>query len=372
MSGEPPRRSRERKRRERSERAPVLLVGGAVLAVGEDGRILAHRTPVPPPIATSGSLVGWELHELQPGALGDGLQRLLAEVKGTGSPAAAELTLAGKLGAATEPLTISLRVAAHPRRAGVFLVTVRDMTAYGQRLRHLSETLDVLRVERDEWEATARTVAHDVRSSLSALTGFMNLALMEAPALPGEAGEHLNRALEIGRRLLTLTDLLVDNPRRRSSRAETVELASLGARLLTALQVAHPGLSLRWSVQAAGTTVQANASGVWSLLWGLASNAVKYRHPDRELEISLRAKEQDGEVRSEVEDNGIGIPAGEEEAVFQAGRRGSNASGVAGSGLGLHSVRRLAEKCRGRAWAEPLATGARFVVVLPKVADVPE
>jgi len=339
-----------------------------VLAVGEDGRILAHRSPVPPPILAPESLVGKGLGELEPAAVGDGLQRLLAEVEAAGLPAAAELTLAPALQASAEPLTVSLRVSPHPRRAGVFLVTVRDMTAYGERLRYLAETMDVLRVERDEWEATARTVAHDVRSSLSALIGFMNLALLESPALPGEAGEHLNRAVEIGRRLLALTDLLVDNPRRRRARAEIVELASLATRLLTALQVAHPGVSLTWCVDAAGTTVPANASAVWSLLWGLASNAVKYRSPDRPLEIALRARERDGEVRIEMEDTGIGIPAGEETRVFEAGRRGSNASGVAGSGLGLHSVRKLAERCQGRVWAEPLATGTRFVVALPATA----
>ncbi len=344
-----------------------LLTGGAILAVGRGGEILAHRSPLPLPVATAGSVAGLRLHQLEPGTLGRGLQRLLEEVRDGGDACTAELTIASALPDQAETAMLSLRIVPHPERNRVFQISVRNITAYGERLQHLCHALDALRAERDEWEAVARSVAHDVRSSLAALTGFMNLALLEPTSQGQGAREHVSRALEIGNRLVTLTDLLVENPRRRPAEAEFLDVGTFGARLLTALQVAHPQVGFAWCVDAAGVGVRTSPAALWNLLWGLTSNAIKYRSASRQLQIDLRARACNEQVEIAVQDNGIGIPPGEEAAVFQPGWRGSNAKGVEGSGLGLHGVRLLAQKCQGRVWAEPCPTGASFRVVLPSL-----
>ena len=342
-----------------------LLTDGAALALSDSGEILACAEPLIPPLNLPPSLDHRTVSSLEPAAMRSCLCRLLREVSANHQATAAEFTVAPTGDDRGEPVTLSLRVSPHPNRDGAYLVTVRNVTAYGERMKNLSEVIDALRAQRDEWEAVARTVAHDVRSSLSALVGFVNLALMEPGAVHGSAGEYLDRALDIGTRLITLTDLMVENPSRRSSVRESVDLGVQSSRLFTALQVAHPEVEFTWAVDAGGATVHVSPSALWSLLWGLASNSVRYREPTRTLHIDLRCAHVGGQVWVEVEDNGRGIPTGEEQAIFRPGRRGSNALDVEGSGLGLHGVRLLAEKCGGRVWAEPKEAGALFRLALP-------
>lgn len=342
-----------------------LLPDGAVLAVGEEGEILAHRSPLPPPLAAAGSLVGRRLAALAPPAVGASLHRLLQEARAERAAGTAELTLSAEAEGAREPLTLSLRVAPHPQRQGVCLVTVRNHTMHGRRLEQLALALEAVRAERDRWETAARSVAHDVRSSLAALNGFLNLALRSPATLAPEVRESVGRAREVGVRLLALTEVWSGNPGRGNGAEEFIDVGTFAARLFAALQAAHPEAGFSWCVDAGRATVRSNPAALWSLLWGLLDNAVKYRSPERPLHLSLRARFKDAKVEFEVQDNGIGIPPGEEEAVFEPGQRGSNAARVEGSGLGLSSARVLARTCGGRVWAEPCPEGALFRIALP-------
>lgn len=345
--------------------ADTLLPAGAVLAVGEDGEILAHRSPLPAPLCSGGSLVGRRLAALAPFAVGASLHRLLEETRAQRAPSTAELTLAEGPQGTREPLSLSLRVAPHPQRQGVCLVTVRNHGAHGRRLEQLSKALESMRTERDRWETAARSLAHDMRSSLAALNGFLGLALRSASPLAPDVRENLSRAREVGARLAALTDLWSENPGRGRAAEEEIDVGTFAARLFAALQAAYPAAGFSWCVDSGGTTVRASPGALWSLLWGLLDNAVKYRSAERPLHLCLRARPRDAQVDLEVQDNGIGIPPGEEETVFEPGRRGSNAAGVEGSGLGLSSARVLAGKCGGRVWAEPCPQGALFRIALP-------
>ncbi len=73
----------------------------------------------------------------------------------------------------------------------------------------------------------------------------------------------------------------------------------------------------------------------------------------------------DGHVLVTVDDNGVGIPPGEREAVFERFFRGSGA-GKGGSGLGLALVAQQAQLHGGRAYfADSPLGGARLVLDLP-------
>jgi two-component system sensor histidine kinase KdpD len=67
-----------------------------------------------------------------------------------------------------------------------------------------------------------------------------------------------------------------------------------------------------------------------------------------------------------VEDNGPGLPLGEEEAIFRKFTRGQKESAIPGVGLGLAICKAIAEAHHGEIWAEPRdGVGARFVFTLP-------
>ena len=67
-----------------------------------------------------------------------------------------------------------------------------------------------------------------------------------------------------------------------------------------------------------------------------------------------------------VSDNGPGLPAGREEAVFQKFTRGERESATPGVGLGLSICRAIVESHQGRIVAtQRPGGGARFTFTLP-------
>lgn len=70
----------------------------------------------------------------------------------------------------------------------------------------------------------------------------------------------------------------------------------------------------------------------------LLSNALKYSTLD--TEVHIRARREQSEIVIEIEDRGIGIPAADQQKLFQVFQRASNVGTISGSGLGLAIVKR--------------------------------
>jgi signal transduction histidine kinase len=98
----------------------------------------------------------------------------------------------------------------------------------------------------------------------------------------------------------------------------------------------------------------------------LLSNALKYTDGGGTARLAVRS--ENGGVLVEATDTGIGVPPGEVRHLFREFYRATNARsrGVDGTGLGLVSVKEIAERFGGRVGVESkLGTGSRFWVWLP-------
>ena len=76
-------------------------------------------------------------------------------------------------------------------------------------------------------------------------------------------------------------------------------------------------------------------------LFNLISNAMKFTPAGNS--ISLNARVENGDVILAVADTGIGIPAADQERIFEKFERGKPNSRDAGAGLGLSLVKSLVE-----------------------------
>lgn len=102
------------------------------------------------------------------------------------------------------------------------------------------------------------------------------------------------------------------------------------------------------------------------ILGNLFDNAVKYKHPERPLSLTVRAMpEGRNQVRIEVEDNGRGIADEDHERIFELFRR-SGQQDKSGEGIGLAHVRSLARNLGGEITVRSkLGSGSTFVLRLP-------
>ena len=73
------------------------------------------------------------------------------------------------------------------------------------------------------------------------------------------------------------------------------------------------------------------------VLMNLLSNALKYSPPDSPVHCKLEGAGD--QLRLEVADSGIGIPAPDLPRLFERFHRGTNVGNIQGTGIGLHVVR---------------------------------
>jgi signal transduction histidine kinase len=105
-----------------------------------------------------------------------------------------------------------------------------------------------------------------------------------------------------------------------------------------------------------------------SLVSNLVHNAIKYMGEARERRIAVRTLRVGRLARVEVEDTGPGLPPGSEERVFAPYTR-ADRSGQAGLGLGLATVKRLAEGYGGRVGVRSSSDGCVFWFEVPIAVD---
>jgi two-component system phosphate regulon sensor histidine kinase PhoR len=119
----------------------------------------------------------------------------------------------------------------------------------------------------------------------------------------------------------------------------------------------------------AAGTAYADRRAVEQILSNLLDNASKYTEEGGRIEV--RVSESEEQVRIEVEDDGIGIPATDLPRVFERFYRVDKARSrdLGGTGLGLAIVKHLAQAQGGEASVRSTAgQGSIFSVVLPRSA----
>ena len=176
----------------------------------------------------------------------------------------------------------------------------------------------------------------------------------------GTEAERLSRITED---LLQLTRL--DNDAQAA--ATEVELEPVVRRVVRsmALLAEEKGLELSYQAES-GCTVLATADELQQILSNLVDNAIKYSREGGFVQVELTREETMAVLT--VTDDGIGIPEGELEHIFECFYRVDKARSrsAGGTGLGLSIVSDLVCKRGGTVWASAREGGGSvFTVCLP-------
>ena len=216
------------------------------------------------------------------------------------------------------------------------------------------------------------TASHDLKAPIANIEGLLHAVQQELPA-DCQAGEVpvmlqlMQESVErFGRTIRHLTDL----SRLQKEYEQVVSQVSLARVIAEVLLdmaplVTQTNALIKVSVPEA-TTVTYSEKNLRSVIYNLLSNALKYRHPDRQPHIQLLYQVQESFHVLAVQDNGLGLDvalAGPK--LFGMFQRLH--SHVEGTGVGLHMVKRMVENAGGRIEVESEPEqGTTFRVYLPR------
>jgi signal transduction histidine kinase/HAMP domain-containing protein len=216
------------------------------------------------------------------------------------------------------------------------------------------------------------TVSHELRTPLTSMMGFLEM-IREGEA--GELTDDQKRFLAIVYRsserlqrlvgdLLFVARLDASGLQLQFEPVEVDEIVQEAAESAGALARARE-LDLRLEL-APLPTITGDRERLSQLVANLISNAIKFTPAGGH--ITLRTFVHDRRAVIEVEDDGVGIPAGEQERLFQRFFRSSTATeqAIPGTGLGLVISRAIAEAHGGAIDVRSDAgAGACFRIELP-------
>ncbi|MBK1836193.1 DUF3369 domain-containing protein [Azospirillum sp. YIM B02556] len=221
---------------------------------------------------------------------------------------------------------------------------------------------------RDQQRQFLGMVSHEFRTPLAIIDSAAQLLAMRAGQVEPEMLERLAVIRGSVQRLTGLIDSHLTDERLQSNalvleRAE-VDLPGLIGNVVRPFRVAYPDREFRMTLDGLPRRAEIDANLIALVLSNLVNNAVKYSGPHGPIHLH---GDTDGALAViEVTDCGRGIPEPELPRLFDRFFRGSGASGVPGTGIGLHTVQQIVLLHGGAVTVDSkLGRGSTFRVLLP-------
>jgi two-component system OmpR family sensor kinase len=213
--------------------------------------------------------------------------------------------------------------------------------------------------------------SHEFRTPLAIIDGHtQRLISMRDRLTVDDLAERSGKIRSMVRRMTQLIDNLIGSARLVDARMDLyyhpapVDLTSLVREICQLQRELTPDARMREQIQAQPLLVRGDASLLSQLFSNLVSNAVKYS-PDGGL-IRVIAAREGTQIAVVIEDHGIGIPEADRERVFERYYRGSNTSGIGGSGVGLSLVKTIIDLHKGTIALDTReGEGSRFTIRFP-------
>jgi two-component system, OmpR family, sensor kinase len=213
--------------------------------------------------------------------------------------------------------------------------------------------------------------SHEFRTPLTIIDGHaQRLIKLKNRMATDEINERAGKVRGAVLRITHLIDNLLDTSRLFDGGAglyfspEDIDLATLLHEVSQLHREIAPGSQILEQSDTVPLQMMGDPKLLFQVFSNLVSNAIKYSPSGGPIEISARVESE--EVVVAIEDHGIGIPAKDLERLFERYHRGSNVSGIVGTGVGLYLVKMVVELHRGNiAVKSKEGEGTRVTVRLP-------
>ena len=281
-----------------------------------------------------------------------------------------ERQLAGAIGSASARVVVASVVEEEPLDLGDVMRILDEASqlrvhshALEEKSRSLEQATAELRAANEQLKGLDRlkddfmsSVTHELRTPLTSIRALAEL-MADDPGMDAAQRQHfLSLVVAETERLTRLVNQVLDMAKIESGHAEwrtaAVDLRALLTQAVqtTAEMFRERGARVELQMPAAVPPLQADPDRLLQVVLNLLSNAAKFV-PSGAGHVQVRLRTDDEHVTIEVDDNGPGVPAGQQQLVFERFRQGGDAlDRPQGTGLGLPISRRIVEHFGGRMW----------------------
>lgn len=277
-----------------------------------------------------------------------------------------------------------------------FLSIVRDIAErknneekilrYSSKMEQLvKQRTSELEVARDEALAAAKTMSrflsnmsHELRTPLHGILSFAGFGLKKhQKATREKLAQYFGEIQESGNHLLELVNDLLDLSKLRAGKvvyefqSEGLDTTILKVIYEMRLLAEEKQIEIDWDCRVTSDKIMMDSTKIAQVVRNLLSNAIKFS-PEKSVVKVVAERNQDGNVRIEVRDQGFGIPEGEFETIFDAFSQSSaTQTNAGGTGLGLPICKEIIEEGHGGriSACNGLDRGAVFTVTLPRTVE---
>jgi light-regulated signal transduction histidine kinase (bacteriophytochrome) len=219
----------------------------------------------------------------------------------------------------------------------------------------------------EELEALSYSIAHDLRAPLRTVVGFSQILFRNYSDRFDPEGRELLQMVHDGARTLNdMIEAMLEYSRieRRVMTFSELNMEQLADEQFAVCRSKAFDRKVRFV-----RTGLAGATGdremVRQVLTRLFDNALKFTREREEAVIEIGCLADDGEIRYQIKDNGIGFDPACSDRLFRMFQRLHPAGQYEGIGSGLAVTRRICERHGGRIWAESEpGAGAVFNFIL--------
>ena len=241
-------------------------------------------------------------------------------------------------------------------------------------IQDLTEMRRLERVRRD----FVANASHELRTPIANIRAGAE-TILDNPDEPKLIGRFLPQIVEESERLSRLVSDLLDLAQAdasSSARRDPVDICEVAQSVVQRLQEKAQqngvALDIEYSKEACARRVPGDFAGLEQVFFNLLDNALIYTPSGGKvsLGVELLLSESGEEIAASVRDNGLGIPAEDQERVFERFYRVDKARSRAqgGTGLGLAIVKHIVDNHGGRIKLQSApGEGTTFTIFLPTI-----
>jgi two-component system OmpR family sensor kinase len=213
--------------------------------------------------------------------------------------------------------------------------------------------------------------SHEFRTPLTIIDGHARrLDKMKESVLPAEISERAGKVRSAVLRMTHLIDNLLNSSRLIDGGAELyfnpteIDVAALLQEVCQLHREMVPGAQITERFASTPMRTVGDAKLLFQVFSNVLANAVKYSPNGGSIDVDAAMAAD--EVAVEISDHGIGIPPSDLDRLFERYHRGSNVSGIVGTGVGLYLVKMAVDLHSGQVRVQSKeGEGSRFTIRLP-------